>query len=106
MLKRNILVFFFFKEPLEVQNNIPKGVTRKTFRVRGGKKEDRIFLFFLFFTFCRRGFSLMFVLCLFFDTEKSNSPKSQIIIERKMGCVSQAQNILQKGEESSLSIIQ
>lgn len=48
----------------------------------------------------------MFVLCLFFDTEKSNSPKSQIIIERKMGCVSQAQNILQKGEESSLSIIQ
>ena len=26
--------------------------------------------------------------CLFFDAGKSNSPKSQIIIERKMGCAS------------------
>jgi len=36
MLKRNTQ-FFFLKEPLQVQNNIPEGVTRKTFKGREKK---------------------------------------------------------------------
>lgn len=61
MLKRNTQSFFFFffeKEPLWVQNNIPKGVTRKTFRVRKEKK--------IFFTLVadRPSFVLMFYVCL------------------------------------------
>lgn len=87
MLKRNTQSFFFFFFKEKKKKNLCKfkiTFQKESLEKHSGEEKERVFFSL------RLGQSWLHphVRCLFFDAGKSNSPKSQIIIERKMGCAS------------------